>query len=339
MTEALIYLASSFWLRAVHAATPGHGKTIAAAYIVGARGRPVDAWILGIFVTLSHTSGIVLVGVLASLGLPGMIPQRIEAWLALITGALVIGIGVWTLWTQRELFATAGWVPAAADTQGVQYRAVAHTHGGIAHGHAHVHGHDHAHGHDHDQAHADDHHHADEAPGYHSHGWGFKHTHNVDLVANNRPSLWVLIGLGVAGGLLPDPAALAILLSALAQGKVMLGLATVLVFSLGFASTLVVVGVIAAKVGQRILTWLAGPWAARIQLATSALIVAVGVALSVKAWTMLGTAGEDGGAGAAAPVRRRRTGSCSSRLPWRGTSRCRRCAAGCRHRRRAADRC
>ena len=82
MSEALLYLASSFWLGAVHAATPGHGKTIAAAYIVGARGRPVDAWILGIFVTLSHTSGIVLVGVLASLGLPGMVPHRIEAWLA-----------------------------------------------------------------------------------------------------------------------------------------------------------------------------------------------------------------------------------------------------------------
>jgi nickel/cobalt exporter len=285
MTEALIYLASSFWLGAVHAATPGHGKTIAAAYIVGARGRPVDAWILGIFVTLSHTSGIVLVGVLASLGLPGMIPQRIEAWLALITGALVIAIGAWTLWTQRELFATAGWTGRGAKPGATQYRAVEHGHG---HVHAHGHAHDHAHAHSHDHAHGDhDHVHGDEAPGYHSHGWGFKHTHNVDLVANNRPSLWILIGLGIAGGLLPDPAALAILLSALAQGKVMLGLSTVLVFSLGFAATLVLVGVIAAKVGQKILTWLAGPWAARIQIGTSALIILVGVVLSVKAWNML----------------------------------------------------
>jgi hypothetical protein len=56
------------WAGAVHAATPGNGKTIAAAYIVGARGKPVDAVILGVFVTLSQTSGIVLVGVLASLG-------------------------------------------------------------------------------------------------------------------------------------------------------------------------------------------------------------------------------------------------------------------------------
>ena len=67
MPETLFYVLSSFWVGAVHAATPGHGKTIAAAYIVGARGRPIDAVILGVFVTLSHTTGIVLVGVLASL--------------------------------------------------------------------------------------------------------------------------------------------------------------------------------------------------------------------------------------------------------------------------------
>src|SRR5215469_1423583 len=64
MRETLFYIFSSLWIGAVHAATPGHGKTIAAAYIVGARGRPVDAVILGVFVTLSHTTGIVLVGLL-----------------------------------------------------------------------------------------------------------------------------------------------------------------------------------------------------------------------------------------------------------------------------------
>src|SRR5580765_4830476 len=103
MAETLVLLVSSFWIGAVHAATPGHGKTIAAAYIVGAHGKPIDAVILGIFVTLSHTSGIVLVGILASIGMPSMVPQRIEAWLALITGVLVVIIGLWTLWTQRDL--------------------------------------------------------------------------------------------------------------------------------------------------------------------------------------------------------------------------------------------
>src|SRR5262244_1062524 len=78
MGEVLVLLAANFLNGAIHAIQPGHGKTIAAAYIVGARGRPVDAWILGIFVTLSHTSGIVLVGVLASLGLPGFESKRLE---------------------------------------------------------------------------------------------------------------------------------------------------------------------------------------------------------------------------------------------------------------------
>jgi nickel/cobalt exporter len=82
MTETLFYIFSSFWAGAVHAATPGHGKTVAAAYIVGARGKPIDAVILGVFVTLSHTSGIVLVGVLAALGSAWLAPQRIEIYLA-----------------------------------------------------------------------------------------------------------------------------------------------------------------------------------------------------------------------------------------------------------------
>src|SRR5688572_21940931 len=114
MREAMFYVLSSFWAGAVHAATPGHGKTIAAAYIVGARGRPIDALILGIFVTLSHTSGIVLVGVLASLGSAWLVPRRIEAYLGLAMGLLVIGLGAWMLWLQRELLALAMGEPSAA---------------------------------------------------------------------------------------------------------------------------------------------------------------------------------------------------------------------------------
>lgn len=290
MSEALLYLVSSFWLGAVHAATPGHGKTIAAAYIVGARGRPVDAIVLGVFVTLSHTSGIVIVGLLASMGLPGMMPQRIEAWLAVATGILIIAIGLWTLWTQRDLVvalqamkrqpeAQAGSMSYVAAGGGPSMVAqAAHAH---SHAHSHSHTHDHAHGHHH---HGDHHHDHEHGAGMHSHGWGFKHTHDLSLVTReNRPSMAMLIALGVAGGILPDPAALAILFNALAQGKVMLGLGTVVVFSVGFAATLTVVGVIAAKIGKRILDWLSGPWAIRIQLATSLLIVIVGVVLTFNA--------------------------------------------------------
>jgi nickel/cobalt transporter (NicO) family protein len=262
MRELLFFVASSFWAGATHAATPGHGKTIAAAYIVGTRGKPIDAVILGIFVTLSHTSGIVLVGVLASLGSTWLRPQRIEAYLAVAVGILVITLGLWMLWTQRDLVAIAMGEPGDGTNR--------------ADAHLHDHGHDHNHDHPHE-------------PGYgkpvvwHRHGFGRVHAHRLDVIAENRPKLPVLLALAIAGGLLPDPAALALLLGALSSGKVLLGLVTVVVFSLGFAATLVVVGIVAAKVGEKVLDWLASIWMIRLQIATSLLIVAMGVVLTIRA--------------------------------------------------------
>src|SRR6516165_1055353 len=171
MRETLFYVLSSFWVGAVHAATPGHGKTIAAAYIVGARGRPIDAVILGVFVTLSHTTGIVLVGVLASLGSVWLVPQRVEAYLALATGLLVVALGLWMLWTQRDLLALAMGDPLIA--------APAHS---TSYDHQHDDTHAHRHHHDHDPGHQ----HGEDL-GWHSHGWGTYHSHRVDLVTDRRP--------------------------------------------------------------------------------------------------------------------------------------------------------
>jgi len=267
MQEFLFFVASSFWAGAAHAATPGHGKTIAAAYIVGARGKPIDAVILGIFVTLSHTSGIVLVGVLASLGSTWLRPQRIEAYLAVAVGVLVIGLGLWMLWVQRDLVALA--MGEAGEPGEGTDRAQDHNH---------HHAHDHLHGHGHG-----------EPVVWHSHGFGKVHAHRLDVVAENRPKLPVLLALGIAGGLLPDPAALALLLGALSSGKVLLGLVTVVVFSLGFAATLVVVGIVAAKVGEKVLDWLASIWMIRLQISTSLLIVGMGVVLTARAVSEVAT--------------------------------------------------
>src|SRR6266702_2659633 len=274
MRELLFFIASSFWAGAAHAATPGHGKTIAAAYIVGARGKPIDAVILGIFVTLSHTSGIVLVGVLASLGSTWLRPQRIEAYLAVAVGILVIVLGLWMLWAQRDLVALA--MGEAGEPGDGTRRADAHAR---VHGHAQAHDHPHDHG-PHGPLHSHRH---GEPVVWHSHGFGKVHAHRLDVVAENRPKLPVLLALGIAGGLLPDPAALALLLGALSSGKVLLGLVTVVVFSLGFAATLVVVGIVAAKVGEKVLDWLASIWMIRLQIATSLLIVAMGVVLTIRA--------------------------------------------------------
>src|ERR1700747_1720257 len=265
MREFLFFVASSFWAGAAHAATPGHGKTIAAAYIVGARGKPIDAVILGIFVTLSHVSGIVLVGVLASLGSTWLRPQRIETYLAVAVGILVIVLGLWMLWAQRDLVALAmGEAGEPGDSTGRAHaRALDHNH---------HHAHDHLRGHRHG-----------EPVVWHSHGFGKVHAHQLDVVAENRPKLPVLLALGIAGGLLPDPAALALLLGALSSGKVLLGLVTVVVFSLGFAATLVVIGIVAAIVGEKVLDWLGRIWFVPLQIATRLLIIGMGVVLTIRA--------------------------------------------------------
>ena len=200
MGEGILYLMTSFWLGAVHAATPGHGKTIAAAYIVGVRGRPVDALVLGIFVTLSHTSGIVLVAVLATAGSTWLIPQRIEAYLAVGTGILVIGIGCWMLRTQMRLLAAArtqshrkdrGMSPRMLERPGIT-RTLIRTRTGRT-------------------TTATD-------------GVWFTRMTSRRSRKSGRSSR-SCSPLGIAGGLLPDPGALAILLAAIAKGKLILGLA------------------------------------------------------------------------------------------------------------------
>jgi nickel/cobalt exporter len=240
--------------------------------------------ILGVFVTLSHVSGIVVVGVLASMGSAWLVPQRIEAWLALALGLFVIALGAWMLWLQRDLLALAMGEPRSAVVAQTAAGGAAFHHGPPAASHTHTHAHGQHSPHDHAHAHAGSHHHAHgDDLGWHSHGWGTYHSHRLDLVTDNRPKIAVLLALGVVGGILPDPAALAILMAALASGKVMLGLATVLVFSLGFAATLVAVGVIAAKVGEKILEWLSSIWVVRVQIGTTLLILGMGVVLTVRA--------------------------------------------------------
>ena len=285
MLEALVYLGSAFWLGAVHAATPGHGKTVAAAYLVGARGRTVDAVVLGIFVTLAHTGGIIAFGILATVGSSALLPRQAEGYLALATGLLIVGLGLWMLWTQRQM------LPYPRTPRPAPVPTYAHgpsAHDDAAHDHAHAdHASDHAHA---DHAHPSSH---DHDGGHQHHGWaGHRHHHGHDLesIASQRPSLGLLLGLGIAGGIMPDPPALAVLLSAVANGKLVLGLLTVLVFSLGFASVLVAVGLVAARAGRIVLDRLGnGRRIEWLQVTASVLVVGVGVYLTIGAWNTLAT--------------------------------------------------
>lgn len=129
---ALSILIAMFW-GAAHAFSPGHGKSIIAAYLVGSRGTPRHAALLGMTVTVTHTIGVFALG-LVTLSLSAFIvPDQLYPWLNLVSALLIVAVGLSVLrWRLRE------WRRRTPD----------------GHGHHHDHGdsHGHHHHHEHDQA-------------------------------------------------------------------------------------------------------------------------------------------------------------------------------------------
>ncbi len=125
----LAIVVAAFW-GAAHALTPGHGKAIIAAYLVGSRGTPRHALLLGLIVTVTHTAGVFALGIV-TLGLSELfVPEQLYPWLNLVSALLVVAVGVTVLRLRvRE------WV-----------RPRAHRH---HHHHHHGDGHHHHHDHDH----------------------------------------------------------------------------------------------------------------------------------------------------------------------------------------------
>jgi ABC-type nickel/cobalt efflux system permease component RcnA len=201
----------AFALGAAHALTPGHGKTIVAAYLVGSRGTLKHAAFLGGMVTLTHTITVFLLGLATLFLFQYVVPQKVTQVLGAISGLSIVAIGGWMLYKR------------------LRGAGHAHDHG---HSHDHDHGHDHHHDHDHDH----DHHHHHEHP--HSHGPG-GHTHVPDEISWSG-----LAALGASGGLVPCESALVLLLTAIALRRVGLGLLLLVSFSLGLALVLMGIGVL-----------------------------------------------------------------------------------------------
>ena len=121
---------AAFW-GAAHALTPGHGKAIVAGYLVGTKGRPLDAVLLGGIVTVTHTIGVFALGLVTLLLSQFIVPEALYPWLTLASGVLVIVVGASVL---------VG-----------RFRRRGHDH---HHDHHHGHHHDHSHGHDHAHGHS-----------------------------------------------------------------------------------------------------------------------------------------------------------------------------------------
>jgi nickel/cobalt transporter (NicO) family protein len=221
-----IGLVVAFGLGAIHALSPGHGKTIVAAYLVGTRGTPAHALFLGAMVTFTHTISVFLLGFITLFLSRFVLPERIYPVLGVISGVSIVWIGAILL--RKRLRAARG--HTGNEHAHVHTHADAHAH---AHDHAHLHKHHH---HDHSHEHEHHHHHG---PLVHDHGDGLVHSHMPDEV-----SLGSLIALGASGGLVPCPSAMVVLLSAIALGRVGLGLILLVAFSLGLAGVLMAIGLV-----------------------------------------------------------------------------------------------
>jgi ABC-type nickel/cobalt efflux system permease component RcnA len=204
----LLLLLAAFGWGAVHALSPGHGKAMVAAYLVGTRGRPRDAVALGAIVTATHTAGVFALGLITLALSQYVLPEHLYPYLNLLSGLLVVGVGVSVL--RRHL------------------RQRNHHH----------------------------HHH------------------------HHHPTTKGLLAMGAAAGLIPCPSALVVLLGAISQNQVALGMVLIVAFSAGLAATLSALG-LAVVLARRL------PLPGRVLTALPAVsavaIVLVGCVLTVNA--------------------------------------------------------
>ena len=206
----LLLLGALGW-GALHALSPGHGKAMVAAYLVGTRGSARDAVVLGATVTVTHTIGVFALGLVTLALSQYILPEQLYPWLTLASGLMVVLVGASVLRSRLR---------------------------GAAHKHEHHHSHDHR----------------------------------------------SLLGMGAAAGLLPCPSALVVLLAAISQHEVALGMLLIVAFSLGLAGTLTGLGVAVVHARRFVPPRIATSRVAALMPAASAVVVvALGLALAARA--------------------------------------------------------
>jgi nickel/cobalt exporter len=211
----VLLLLAAFGWGALHALSPGHGKAMVAAYLIGTRGTARHAVWLGVTVTITHTIGVFALGLITLALSQYVLPEDLYPWLTLVSGLLVVTVGAGVL---RSRFRRRH--------------------------------HDHAH-------------------------------HHHEHPAVTRRSL---VAMGAAAGLIPCPSALVVLLGAIAQHEVALGLLLIVAFSVGLAATLTGLG-LAVVYARRILPRgrLIGRVAALAPSVSALAILLVGCVLTAQA--------------------------------------------------------
>ena len=203
---AISLLLALFW-GAAHALSPGHGKTVVAAYLVGSRGTAKHAAFLGLTVTITHTIGVFALGAITLWLSRYLLPEKLYPWLNVASGLLVVIIGAALVYQRLRASGEQAEADHAHDHEASvgpdgKWQAVTHSHGGRAHSHL--------------------------PPG----------------AMNGRVTWRNLLVLGVSGGLIPCPSALVLLLGAVALGRIGFGMVLVISFSFGLAVVLTAIGLL-----------------------------------------------------------------------------------------------
>jgi ABC-type nickel/cobalt efflux system permease component RcnA len=316
----LIALLISIGLGAMHALSPGHGKSIVAAYLIGTRGTAKHAVFLGATVTLTHTIGVFALGFITLFASRYILPEKLYPWISLGSGIIVVAIGAVMLFKR---------IQAARDRNRLDHQ---HIHGHDHHDHGdhshnsldpnhHDHGHQHEdtlspHTHHHPHDHDHDHHHHSQESGnssthhhdhaghhrgnpsdrpnqgqrrvtlFHQHDYDHDHDHShLPPGADGAPVTWrSLLALGITGGILPCPSALVVLLAAISLQRVGFGMVLIFAFSIGLAAVLTTIGLLFVKARQlldRVPT--AGPLMKILPAASALVIMILGVGITVNA--------------------------------------------------------
>ena len=244
-------------LGALHALEPGHGKTVVAAYMAGTRGTPRHALFLGLIVTATHTAGVYLLGAVTLYLSHYVVSERLYPWLGGISGVLITTVGC-SLFLRRY----------------------------VGESQAHTHVHSHAHHPSHLSKHAHVHHHETL---HHDHPLSHEVSHTPSS-GEETISSRALLALGVTGGIIPCPAALLVLLSAIALQRVGFGMLLIVAFSVGLAGVLITLGLLMVS-ARHIIAHIQGEgrlmtrW---LPLTSAAVITAFGLVMIVQAYVTAG---------------------------------------------------
>jgi nickel/cobalt transporter (NicO) family protein len=235
----LLALLLAFAFGALHALGPGHGKTLMAAYLVGAGGHARQAVAVGGAVAVMHTASVLALGVVVLSAKELFAPERVYPWLGLGSGLIAFGLG-------------AGLLVARLGAWGVRADRVAG-------------------------------HHDDHEPNHHL-GRVHPHAHAAPEGILSRRGI---AALAVAGGILPSPTALIVLLATLALDRLAYGLALIAAFSLGLAAALVVVGLVALRARDAMVRRMSSRFASVVPVLSASAIALVGLVLAMRGFAQI----------------------------------------------------